>query len=283
GRDQPLAHVLQRDPANYLLIGGRQLGKSTLLKEIERRCAGRSDLACRYLVLSDDRIVGRIAVSLDLPPDSPMEAVLSRIRRLSARRRVLFLIDEADKFIEKEEKNDYRTLQLFRGLSEEGQCHFILAGFWELYRVAAFQYHAPIKNFGDVLLLDALEPDACRELVTVPMSHLNIRYESDDLVEKILRETGRRPNLIAIICGELLKKIDPAERVVAGDDLENAIYSEAVQISLAGWGALSEKDEAANRLDRIIVYAMIREKAFGVRDVLQMIEKSDLPYKPEAV
>jgi hypothetical protein len=37
GRAQLLARVINREPANYLVVGGRQLGKSSLLKAVQRR------------------------------------------------------------------------------------------------------------------------------------------------------------------------------------------------------------------------------------------------------
>jgi len=37
GRQEIIAHIINRDPANYLVVGGRQLGKSSLLKALGRR------------------------------------------------------------------------------------------------------------------------------------------------------------------------------------------------------------------------------------------------------
>jgi hypothetical protein len=118
------------------------------------------------------------------------------------------LIDEADAFIRAEAERDYPTLHQFRNLSEEGRCFFIFAGFWNLYHAASGDYQPPIKNFGETLTIGALEEDAWHDPITQPMTALNIRYESDQLIEHIIDETGRRANLIAIICNDVLKDID---------------------------------------------------------------------------
>ncbi|MCP4104853.1 MAG: ATP-binding protein [Desulfobacteraceae bacterium] len=283
GRSQLLTHILQREPANYLLVGGRQIGKSTLLKEIKRRCIKDTEIICHYTVLTGKDVISHMANALNLPPNAEIQTLLSHIRQFSDTKRHLFLIDEADMFIEAEAETGYKTLHLFRSLSEEGRCYFILAGFWSLYRIAAFDYHSPIKNFGETLQIGALEPNACWKLATIPMNHLNISYESDRLVETILKETGRRANLIAITCNEILKNLDMQERTISEKALETALYSEAMQTALAGWGNMSGKDESANRLDRIIICAGIHMEEFTQKDILQLADKYQLPYEPEAV
>jgi len=75
-----------------------------------------------------------------------------------------------------------------RSLSDEGRCHFILAGFWSLYRSASFDYQSPLKNFAETVQVGALEPDACRELAMA----LGLGYESDTIVDRILERTGAR-------------------------------------------------------------------------------------------
>ncbi len=115
------------------------------------------------------------------------------------------------------------------------------------------------------------------------MNHLNISYESDRLVKTILEETGRRANLIAVTCNEILKNLDMQERTISEKALETALYSEAMQTALAGWGNMSGKDESANRLDRIIICAGIRMEEFTQKDILQLTDKYRLPYEPEAV
>lgn len=280
GRENLLNYILKRKPANYLLVGARQIGKSSLLKEVKRRCNKRDDIDCHYIVLSSDNLIGRMAFALDLTLNSKTEEIHSQIRQVSNSKRVLFLVDEADKFIESETKNGCKTLHMFRSLSEEGICHFIFAGFWKLYRIATYDYQSPIKNFGEILQIGALEPNACRKLSTIPMRHLNIRYDSDVLIKKMLFETGGRANLIAITCSEIIQKIDIRQRVILKKDLDNALYSTIMKNALKEWRELSGNDIEANKLDRFIVYAGMMMNKFNLKELLQYMKDRQYPFDP---
>jgi len=281
GREQLLALIMHRDPANYILVGGRQLGKTSLLKAIKRRYRDRTDTVCHYLALSGADICGPLANALGLPPDTPLPRLVEHIRAISRDQRLLFLIDEADAFIMVDSWDQYKVLQHFRALSEEGRSHFILAGFWKLYQAAALEYQSPLKNFGETLTIEALEPEACRELATRPMSVLDIRYETGETVETLVRETGGRANLIAIICSEMLKKLDMTRRTIAGPDLETAMDSKEVRTSLSGWESMNEGDETANRLDRIVVYATIHLDTFTMPGLMGILKSRGAAYEPE--
>jgi len=282
GRQQLLAHIMNREPANYLVVGGRQLGKSTLLKAIERRYQGHPQVRCHYLVLSDTQVVQRLAKTVNLPLDTELEHVLGHLAE-HTQGRMLFLIDEADRFFRAERERDYATLQRFRALSEEGRCHFILAGFWDLYDAAVLDYQSPLKNFGETITIGALEKDACHDLATKPMATMNIRYHTYELVERLVTATGQRANLISIVCNEILKNLNLTDRSIESEDVENALDSEAVHGALKGWEELDKNDPAGCRLDRIIVYATIEQNEFTQADVLRKLEALGHHVPPERV
>lgn len=194
-------------------------------------------------------------------------------------------LDEADTFVAEDAARGYACLNGFRSLSDEGRCHFILAGFWSLYRSAGFDYQSPIKNFADTIQIGALEPEACRELVTNPMAALGLTYADAGMVERILTRTGGRANLIAILCDQMLPGLGLTERVLTAADLDRALASESVRNALEGWGALDGKRPEENsqdaRLDRVIVYGLIGHERFRLADVLDLL--GGLQVTPEAV
>jgi len=283
GRDDLLADVLNRKPANYLVVGGRQLGKSSLLKAIRRRLADDPRVDTRYLVLSGGDLAGSLAHSLGLVRDAGLDAVLEHLGQ--SERRILFLIDEADALVREHrralggtEEGDDRPGEteedLFRrllSLSEEGRCHFILAGFWDLYEAVALDYRSPLRNFGETLRIGALEEDACVALATVPMAGMGLGYEAGALVEHLVERTGRRANLIAITCDEILKNLDAATRTIRAADVDAALASWAIHDALDGWKYLAGEDES--RLDRIVVYATIEGDAFTLAEVLETLAR----------
>ncbi|UCH96129.1 MAG: hypothetical protein JSV88_04545, partial [Candidatus Aminicenantes bacterium] len=69
GRKQLLAQIMQRNPANYFLVGGRQLGKTSLLKAILRRYHESPLVQCQYLLLTSETIAPHLARELRLRED----------------------------------------------------------------------------------------------------------------------------------------------------------------------------------------------------------------------
>jgi transcriptional regulator with XRE-family HTH domain len=282
GRIQTIEHIMNREPANYLLMGGRQVGKSSVLKYIARRYQNHSKIDCRYLVLTSERLQPKLAqaLGLGLPSKTDFETLLEELINVPNGQKRLLLIDEADLFIREEINNGYPILNEFRGLAEEGRCFFIFAGFWDLYEAVSLDNQSPLKNFGESITIGALEAEACRELVIKPMATLGIRYASDELVEQIVEKTGQRANLIAIACNEMLKQLDRQQRVLTQEDVTRALQSKTVQDALAGWRRLSEDEQAAG-LDRFIVCATVKTGEFSLYDIMQVLDEHHYAYTAE--
>ncbi len=281
GRTQILSEILNRDPSNYLLVGARQIGKSSLLKHIQRRYHEHPLLDCHYITLQNDNLQGRLAIEMGLPGDASLDSLLACLANVKEPgQRRLILIDEADLFIHGEMHKSYHTLSHLRGLAEEGRCHFILAGFWELYKASVLDYQSPLKNFGEPVTLGALEYDACHALLSQPMRTMGLSYASPDLMDDLIEATGQRANLLAIVCHEMLKGLKSGQRVFTGEDVQRALYCDAVYEALSGWENFTE-DETANRLDRIIVYATAREGEFTQTQVMHLLDRHGYPYTPE--
>jgi WD40 repeat protein len=281
GRSGQLAQIMGRDPANYLIVGGRRVGKSSLLKEVQRRFEGHPQTECRYVALSSDNGFTSLAQELGLPEQAETADLLEEFRS-HGRRHILFLLDEADIFIHHERERGYETLQALRALSEEGRAHFILAGFWSLYQQAVQDYQSPLKNFGSVLTIGALEREACRALAFEPMEHLGVGWESVDLVEKLIDRTGQRANLISIACHQALHALGPGQRTITAANLNAVLEGSAIRNELIDWGNLGET-ERDSRIDRIVVYASIARESFSLADLLSSIEQAGFAADPEVV
>jgi hypothetical protein len=76
GRAQVLSHIQHRAPTNYLLVGGRQLGKSSLLLALERRYASDPVVDCRYCSVGFDPIAAALGRALGLPADGDLQTAL---------------------------------------------------------------------------------------------------------------------------------------------------------------------------------------------------------------
>ncbi|OQW96046.1 MAG: hypothetical protein BWK79_00255 [Beggiatoa sp. IS2] len=290
GREKILSTILQARPANYIISGGRQLGKSSLLQKIDSYYNPKDEdgkninfnkkCRCYYLVLAGDNLQKPLAKALNLPLDTHIDSLLEKLAQVPRGTYRLILIDEADQFIKKEIASFYPTLPYFRSLSEQGLCYFIFAGFWELYYAATLDFKSPLKYFGEPIYINELEEKACQQLATEPMKMLNIEYESPELVKYMIKQTGQRANLIAIICDEILKEIPNEQRIITAKEVKTAIDSEVLQSALYGWTALTDEKKDA-RLDRIIIYATVKKGQFTRGEIINLLNKFNHPYHSE--
>jgi hypothetical protein len=271
GRTEILSQIINRDPANYLLVGGRQVGKSTLLKALERRYAENTSVACFYISLSNEVLIPRLATLLKLKKTTDPEILANNLEAAmrESGQRYVFLIDEADEFIQYEQQG-YPILQVLRRLSEEGGCNFILAGFWQLYQYAVFDYQSPIRNFGELLQVGALEHEACLQLATVPMRSMQLEYVNSAIIETLVNACGQRANLISKSCQHIVANLPVRQRVIEAGDVHKALYSDAIRKELTGW--VIGNNSLEEHYDRLVVYATVGDKDFSTGEVISLLQ-----------
>ena len=182
---------------------------------------------------------------------------------------MLLLIDETDLFLREQARSGFDQLSSLRALSEEGRCHFMLAGFWDLYQATTLDFSSPIRNFGELISLGALEHEACVALATEPLRRLGIAFSETSLVQELVAACGQRANLVAIICQHGLEQLQRGERVLTRAHVHAAMHSEALQDALAGWARLSP-DPRACALDRVIVYLFAQSHQLANASPLQL-------------
>jgi len=284
GRVEIIRDIITKENANYLIVGARQLGKSSIIKALERRYEGSSKVDCYSFTMEDENIVLAMSRALGMEGEPTLDEVVSAIA--NAPKKSVFLIDEADRFVKHEKEVDYEITEAFRKLSQEGKATFVLTGFWTLYFAVTSDYHSPLKNFGELIKLEGLDHNACRDLMIEPMKRIGVSYESESIVENVIEFCGRRPNLIAITCNEVLKNLGscieevidengrPCKRKVikaeskriTQADIDEVVENSSLEDYLKGWGSMSE-NEADNRLDRVIIYLTLEKESFRLADI----------------
>ena len=274
GRQEKISHIVNREPANYLVVSGRQLGKSSLLKALQRRYdSDHPNIHCHYFALSNEVLVPRLARALGLESNTDLDGIAKFVAASS--RHHVFLIDEADAYIRNERETGYQILGALRQMSEEGDAHFILAGFWELYRHAVLDYQSPLRNFGQRIDIGALEKDACHQLATIPMKRMGLSYAHEALVNRIIDATGRRANLIAIACNNIVSNLRPTSRVIEEPSVTAALYNPELKKTLKGWESLDDDAHSCN-IDKFIVYATVTKDSFTLDDLATQINEHQL-------
>lgn len=280
GRDEQLSAIIHGDPKNFLIVGARQVGKTSLLKAIQRRLRQDTNVKTYYISVSQKNLVASLAAALGIKKKRfATEALVLHLHSLPKGLRHIFLLDEIDSFIAEDSQNEYSTLQRLRSLSDGGFCQFILSGFWNLHEAVVDDYHSPIKNFGETMFLGPLEKEACHQLVRDPMATMHLGYESEELVSTIVQRTGQRANLINIVCLEILRRLPKDQETIRGETVTAALDSDAVRNALGGWSSLGGDDREASWVDQLVVYATIRQNSFQSSDAADLLEGQgrDLP------
>ena len=225
----------------HFVYGGRRLGKTTLLADIEREYRTRQQNDPVELVLlinlkgsgiGENRptedlwdlfaghlIKHRIIQPQTVRPDSIEKRIENWLER-EPRRRILLLVDEADSFLDAERrpKQGYRVLEQVKRLMERTQRRFkvVFAGLHNVQR-AARDPNTPFAHLGEAIrigpMLPEVDGDEIQNLIRSPLEALGYRFVSNDSVIRIAAETNYYPALAQQFCKELLKSMREATDV----------------------------------------------------------------------
>ena len=223
GREQE-ANSLMDTSGSCFIYGGRQLGKTALLRYIEREFEKESkNHKAIFLDLKTNGIPTRGMEALwpALGKCLREKGIISKQRRSNARdrligrvkewiddrseRRVLLLLDESDDFLSEDAARDFGYVSQLKGLMEDTQRRFklVLAGLHNVQRFSAIP-NQPIAHLGPPISIGPLTPRAARDLIVKPLRTLGYRFDDSSLVEMILFRMNSYPNLIQLFCNELL-------------------------------------------------------------------------------
>lgn len=218
------------------IYGGRQLGKTALLKRAEQsfHAPGREHYAkwidLRAEGIGVSRAAGEMWITLheklkelhvlDARLAAPIpgkkqgvEGVIRAIRDFltsDTDRRVLLLLDEADRFFEQDGRNDFEETRRLKQLMDETGRRFkvVFAGLHNVLRMTERPNH-PLAHFGEPIEIGPLrEGEEVREaadLIRRPMAAAGFDFESRGLVIRILAQTNYYPSLIQLYCSHLLR------------------------------------------------------------------------------
>jgi len=238
GRESERLQLLSPTGTN-LVYGGRQLGKTALLRDVERRHhdkeRGQLVIWCDLKqagVYGDRESAAIWPVIVDLLARHDVvsrnvgrpQRVIEDVRRwLDQRpgRSIVLLLDEADDFIEADRRppkgtNPYEAIQLLKRLMDETEKRFkfVLAGLHDVQR-AARDPNTPLAHLGSPIVVGPLiengEALEARALIERPLRALGYEFENRDLPTRILSHTNYYPSLIQLFCSQLINHMNRSE------------------------------------------------------------------------
>jgi hypothetical protein len=223
GREADI-HYLWRIDGPCIIYGGRQLGKSALLKEVHRRYNDPENMNFVFYegVQPDSdlwKVFQRRLQQEGLLPARGVlksETIRNSIKKILAENestRILFLLDECDYLLEQDSKSDFNQIKRLRDLMNETDKRF-KAVFTGLHNVQRFQKipNQPLAHFGSPLRIGPLDAKDAIDLIESPLRVLGYTFDSTQLVHQVLAQTNYHPSLIQLFCHELVNSMVSAER-----------------------------------------------------------------------
>jgi len=280
GRDE-IVQDLMRTDGGCLVYGGRQMGKSALLRYVMRRF--HNPTMNTYAWVEDIKAIGDslageeasqiwikirdIFVNMGLIKPTRLTSRDKIIQKISQymdenkNSRILIMLDEADNFLNQDSSNSFREVDELRKLmlNTERRFKVVFAG---LHHVQRFQNlpNQPLAHFGYPNLVGPLNSNDATKLVREPIEALGYRLD-EACVYLILSYTNYHPGLIQIFCHELVKrlhKLPPKnDFTISIEDIEAVYLNEEVR------ARIKERFEWTLVLDeryQVVAYSMIIEQ-----------------------
>ena len=232
GREHELREICDRIPiANYALIGGRRIGKTSILKRLEGVRLPAAGFRALYhdcsFTPTQAELVQAVAADKTWFPEPPasLPASFAGIAQaLPDDKPLVILLDETDKLIEPDRRAGYPLFDTLRALANAGRCRFVLSGEQAL-RAELTNPNSPLYNFANEMLIGRLDFRAVEELVTRPMKQLEIELTDEaGMAQHIWDFTSGHPNVVQRLCQQLVIRLNQRQdRRLTLDDVEAVV------------------------------------------------------------
>ena len=266
GREQEI-HEIIKPYGSVFIYGGRQLGKTALLRAVER--TAHQPKVGSYAVWIDlkgegigyDRDAAEIwpaiwrvlrdlsAISDEIKEPNPniqkrvddfLDYLCSRFSD-SSKYSLLLLLDEADRFLEVDARDTeiltkgYRESSRLKGLMDRTgrSIKVVFAGLHNVLRTVEGSNH-PLGHFGEPIQVGPLLLDGgwrtAEALIRRPLLASGYQFRQDSLVTRILAQTNYYPSLIQLYGSALIKAM--CSRRIAGAplyDIDEVVLDETYQ------------------------------------------------------
>ena len=232
GRRDELEKIEDVRGAN-IVYGGRQLGKSALLRMAKNDIDGNENHDRAVLVdikncdykAAARKVSEALVDEQILTPDSITESWETLARSIKNRLRssqkdtpihyLLLLMDEADIFLESCEKINYAPFDALKDIQSIGtnRFKFVVAGLRNVVRFKrniALANNSVLTHLSSITIMPFKSYEA-RELLEIPLWYLGFRFKDDTqteaLISTIFGTTNYFPGLLQLYCSKLIEAL----------------------------------------------------------------------------
>lgn len=222
GRETEIKTISQSiQQTNFALVGGRRIGKSSILQRLNDLFNRDHRYYAVYLNCEDifkpAEFLSEIAVKLDdgmqdhdlsaLSSSLQFRQIVERVGQRQKDRQVVFLLDEVDELLssDAQHRSGGQLFKTFRALVHERRSSFVFSGSRTLY-ASLHDASSPFFNFCQDIALKPLAEKSVAEIVSKPMHQLGIRLPDEEkLIDRMISLTSCHPCLVQWLCNELLR------------------------------------------------------------------------------
>jgi len=280
GRENELREIVEQvDSASFALIGGRRVGKTSILQRLNQIRLPAAEM--RPFYFSCQRVseqhpvqefLATIAAEWLNQTTSVPVSFASLLTTLPHNKPLVFLLDEADRLIPADRKAGWPLFGELRALAHEKRCQFVFAGERVLRDAILTDSTSPLFNFAKTKRIGCLTEHAVKELVCRPMQQLDITLTDDAaIVRRVMDFTAGHPNVVQRLCQRLIERLTrERKRQITLADIDAVLADPAFQYEdflLVFW-------EQATVLERMISLALAGHTDHGhsiqeVREILR--------------
>ncbi|MEP7284659.1 MAG: tubulin-like doman-containing protein [Chloroflexota bacterium] len=220
GREREIRDVQHKIRTHSVaLIGGRRIGKTSTLQQIERMLRLPDSgyyplyLDCHNVTKYEhffSALLGRLKLGKQSSDPTYFETIAIELKERFPKQNIIFLFDEIDHLLVTDQEADDAELlfRTFRALSNEGRCKFIFSGERSLGR-AMKNADSALFNFAQPVQLTLLEKPVVARLISEPFDMMNVWIEDQaTLIDNIYRISAGHPNIVQTICQEMVVALD---------------------------------------------------------------------------
>jgi len=271
GREYEIRTILNHPETNYVIVGVRRIGKTSLLLETRHRMNDMGDHRVFFFDCSDfngpEDYIRAVTTEVAIKERERMnlQQFPYFLRRRSAKgsKPLTFFLDEVDHLIEFDRRENWTLLRVLRSSAIQGHCRYILSGFREVIE-ECLRVETPLFNFVTTLSLGNLSREETRRLVTVPMQNMGISIEHEgDVGNQIFEETAGHPNFVQYYCYFLVQLMDrEGRRQIKPNDLA-LLYGDP-EFERYVFRTFSSN---TTELEKAIVYSLVDRGQFTIKDI----------------
>jgi hypothetical protein len=276
GRESEMREVSEHaSNASYSIIGGRRIGKTSILHQLHR---ARLPLVgfrtiyhdCSTTPSYEDFLETDIRSWQPMPPSKGLYTFQDLIQSPPTDKPLALLLDEVDKLIPVDRSNGWVFFNTLRSMANTGQAQSVLSGERTL-RDALRDPESPLFNFANEILIGPLDYRAVEELVTRPMKQLEVELiDEKAIVDHIWAFTSGHPNVVQRLCHRLIEQLNEQNtRRITLKDVSAITEDPGFQRN----DFLSTYWEAATSLEKIISLLMSdNEEVRTLQSLRQVLE-----------